>query len=125
MSSYPRSQNLQTGKPGDYRVSRAGNEWEIEFVDDNGVWVLAEPGKTYVDRDDAHDALEAKREARRENNEREFIEGFAEGMEISVRDARNAWADYSRNLSDSEREDEEQKGADRGRELGEEYKAQS
>jgi hypothetical protein len=126
MSSYPRSQNLQTGTPGEYRVSRDGNEWQIEVADNNGVWVPAEPGmKAYADRDDAHEAMETLREVRREKNERQFIDGFAEGMGIRVRDARSAWGDYSRNLSDVEREDEEQKGRDRGLELGAEYKAQS
>jgi hypothetical protein len=124
MSSYPRSQELKTGTPGDYRVSRDGNEWEVQVVDSNGVWVSAETGKVYADRDDAHEALETLRNARREENEREFIDGFAEGMGIRARDARNAWGDYSRNLSDAEREDDEQKGRPRGITLGMKYRTE-
>lgn len=114
---------LRTGTPGEFRVSGAGSEWEIETVDSNGVWVLAEPGTQYSTKDEADEAMETLAGARREEREREFVEGFAEGAEIRVREARDAWAQFSRQMSDKDREAKEQQGRSRGMTLGLEYKA--
>jgi hypothetical protein len=43
-------------------------------------------------------------------NNNEFIQAFAEFAEMSLPDAKNAWSDYSRQLSDAEREEIEQSG---------------
>lgn len=114
---------LRTGTPGEFSVSGEGGNWIIEVVDSNGVWVSAEPGFRYSTKDEAEDAMETLSEARREEREREFINGFAEGAEIRVRDAREAWAQFSRQMSDKAREAEEQQGLSRGLTLGMEYKA--
>lgn len=50
----------------------------------------------------------------------EFILGFAEGMKCKTIDADAHWSAYIRQLTDAERNREEQRGRDRGRELGEE-----
>ena len=41
-------------------------------------------------------------------NNNEFIQAFAEFSEMLVPDAKTAWANYSRQLSDTEREEIEQ-----------------
>jgi hypothetical protein len=43
-------------------------------------------------------------------NNNEFIQAFAEFAEMLLPDAKNAWSDYSRQLSDAEREEIEQSG---------------
>ena len=43
-------------------------------------------------------------------NNNEFIQAFSEFAEMLLPDAKNAWSDYSRQLSDSEREEIEQSG---------------
>jgi hypothetical protein len=43
-------------------------------------------------------------------NNNEFIQAFSEFAEMLLPDAKNAWSDYSRQLSDAEREEIEQSG---------------
>jgi hypothetical protein len=108
-----------------YRVIRVSpNGWDIEALDENGVWVLSHPGSpAYHTEDEAQEACDELIAFRRECSEREFIDGFADGADISVREAREAWASFSRQMSDSAREEEEQQGRERGITLGMEYRS--
>ena len=123
--STERSQDsyLQTGPANALRVRGENDNWWIEGTDNNNVWVDAEPGTRYRTQDEAEDAMENLAASRREEREMEFVEGFAEGADIRVRDAREAWAQFSRQMSDKAREAEEQQGRARGMTLGLEYKA--
>lgn len=123
--STARSQDsyLQTATANSLRVRGEGDNWWIEGTDKNNVWVDAEPGFRYSTQDEAEEAMENLVASRREENEREFVEGFAEGAEIRFREAREAWADFSRQMSEQARDAEEQQGRARGVKLGMEYKA--
>lgn len=63
MSSYPRSQNLETGAPGQVRSICRFGEWCVEATDRNGVWVQAECGVSYASQAEAEAAAEGLREA--------------------------------------------------------------
>ena len=54
-------------------------------------------------------------------NNNEFIQAFAEFAEMLVPDAKTAWANYSRQLSDTEREEIEQSGRIAGMNEGRAY----
>jgi hypothetical protein len=54
-------------------------------------------------------------------NNNEFIQAFAEFAEMLVPDAKTAWANYSRQLSDTEREEIEQQGRIAGMNEGRAY----
>lgn len=114
---------LRTGPDNSLRVRGEGNNWWIEGTDNNGVWVDAEPSRRYPTADEAAAAMEELAKSRHEEREREFLEGFAEGAEIRARDARDAWAQFTRQMSDQGRVEEELRGRARGHALGLEYKA--
>lgn len=114
---------LRTGNANSIRVRGEGSNWWIEGTDNNNVWVDVDPSVRYSTQDDAEEAMETLAEFRRDRTEREFIEGFAAGAEIPYREARDAWAQFSRQMSDADREAEEQHGRFRGMALGIEYKA--
>jgi len=54
-------------------------------------------------------------------NNNEFIQAFAEFAEMSLPDAKNAWSDYSRQMSDSDRVQIEQGGRIAGMNEGRAY----
>lgn len=50
---------IETGNPGDVRVSQIpSGEWVVEGVDNNGAWVLTEPGVRYGTEAEAQEAAE-------------------------------------------------------------------
>ncbi len=85
---------------------------------------MSHPGSpAYRTEEEAQEACDELIAFRRECSEREFVDGFADGADISVREAREAWASFSRQMSDSAREEEEQQGRERGITLGMEYRS--
>jgi hypothetical protein len=121
--------NSVTVNETEYRADIHGDHVSICRLMSDGRWESVGIGRwkdgEIVDCDAplGDDVFEALTEQVATSQFEAFLNGFTVGSEIGRDQAFDCWAAYSRQLTDSERRDEEARGYRRGMELGSEYKS--